>query len=64
MFQDKTILTPAEAAEYLAVGRSKIYEIFRSEGFPVLTLGKLKRVSKSALEEWVKNESNRGGNNQ
>ncbi len=60
MFDEKTILTPAEVAEYLGIGRSKCYELFRAEGFPVLTLGKLKRVSKIALEEWVKSQSIRG----
>lgn len=62
MFQDKTILAPAEVAEYLGIGRSKCYELFRAEGFPVLTLGKLKRVSKIALEEWVKSQSMKGEN--
>ena len=46
---EKSILTPHETAEYLGIGMSKCYELLRSKNFPVLTLGKLKRVSKIAF---------------
>ena len=50
---DKSILTPHETAAYLGIGMSKCYELLRSKNFPVLTIGKLKRVSKVALDEWI-----------
>lgn len=50
---EKSILTPQETATYLGIGMSKCYDLLRSKDFPVLTLGKLKRVSKVALDEWI-----------
>ena len=59
---EKSILTPQETAEYLGIGMSKCYELLRSKDFPVLTLGKLKRVSKVALDEWIsKHTQEKGG---
>ena len=53
MFEEKSILTPRDVMAYLGIGRSKCYELFRSKNFPVLTLGKLKRVLKSELDAYL-----------
>lgn len=58
---EKTILNPKEVAEYLGIGRSKCYELLRSNGFPVLKLGRLKRVSQSALADWISKHTQEKG---
>lgn len=59
---EKTTLTPNDVAEYLCIGRSKCYELFRSKNFPALRLGKIMRVTKTALDNWIQNNSIAGGN--
>lgn len=58
---DKSIMTPLEVASYLGIGKTKVYELLRADGFPVLTLGKLKRVVKSELDAYLKSKSYNGG---
>ena len=59
---EKVILTPKEAAEYLGVSKNTMYNMLRSEGFPVLTLGKkLKKILKSELDAYLQRKSREGG---
>ena len=59
---EKFVLTPMEAAEMLGVGRNKIYELLRSDSFPVLNIGRLKRVPRQELQEWITQNCNKGDN--
>lgn len=63
MHKNKEILTPKEVGEILGIGKAKLYALLRSENFPVLTLGKLKRVSRVELENWIRNNSYKKGDN-
>lgn len=59
---EKVILNPKEAAAYLGISKSVMYDLFRSDGFPVLTLGKkLKKVLKSELDAYLQKKSHEGG---
>lgn len=44
------ILTVAEAAQVLRIGRNQAYELIRQGELPALRLGRTIRVSKAALE--------------
>ena len=56
----KLTLSVPEAAETLGVSRSKMYQLVKSEGFPVLLVGKRILVSIKGLEEWVQEQSKKG----
>lgn len=43
----------SEAAEALGIGKQRMYELTFVEGFPVLRLGKIKRIPVDQLHEWV-----------
>lgn len=60
MTEEKKVLTPKEVAEYLGIGLAKAYALFRSKGFPALRLGKIMRVTKTALDNWIQNNSTGG----
>jgi excisionase family DNA binding protein len=47
------LLTPAEAAELLAVRPSWIYEAVRAGALPCLRIGRHIRFTRSMLEEWL-----------
>jgi len=60
--ENDTIFKPMEVAAILGVGRNTIYSILRRPDFPVLKIGRLKRVSQSALDEWInKHTQSKGG---
>lgn len=50
---EKILLTPRDVAKFLGVSRNKAYELFRRPDFPTLKLGKLLRVTREALEQWI-----------
>lgn len=47
------LLRPEEAAQYLGIGRTKIYELIRSGALRSVRIGALRRVPASALTEFV-----------
>jgi len=51
------VLTVAEVAKRLKIGRNKVYELFNQRDFPSFKLGKNLRVSEPAFEEWLLNQS-------
>jgi excisionase family DNA binding protein len=50
---DTPLLTPAEAAELLAVRPSWIYEAVRSGTLPCLRIGRHIRFTRTMLEDWL-----------
>lgn len=50
---DKILLTPEEAAERLSITRSRLYDLLRSRELVSVKLGKVRRISVSALERYV-----------
>lgn len=47
------LLTPEVAAERLACGRTKIYELLRSGELESVKVGRLRRIPAEALAEYV-----------
>jgi prophage regulatory protein len=47
------LITVEEAAQMLSIGRTKLYDLIRYEGFPVVRFGKMVRVRPSELQEWL-----------
>ena len=50
---DTPLLTPAEAAQLLAVKPSWIYEAVRSGALPCLRIGRHIRFTRTMLEDWL-----------
>ena len=50
---DKLLLRPAEAAEAIGIGRSKVYELLASGELPSIRVGSSIRVPADGLREWV-----------
>jgi excisionase family DNA binding protein len=53
---DQRLLTPAQAADLLAVKTSWIYEAVRTHRLPCLRLGKHIRFTRDMLETWLERQ--------
>jgi len=51
---DRALLKPAEVAQILGIGRSKVYELLACGELPSIRIGRCIRVPKSSLEDWIK----------
>lgn len=47
------LLTPEVAAERLACGRTKVYELIRSGDLESVKVGRLRRIPEDALDAYV-----------
>ncbi len=55
---EPALLSVDEAAAFLGIGRSKAYELARSDELPgIVRVGRSLRVSRRRLEEWIERES-------
>jgi excisionase family DNA binding protein len=50
---DKALQTLPEAAAYLSISRSSIYQMLNRGDLPTVRIGRAVRIPTSALEEWV-----------
>jgi excisionase family DNA binding protein len=50
---DRLLVTPEDAAEFLAVGRTKIYELLRTGALESVRIGAARRIPASALTAYV-----------
>jgi excisionase family DNA binding protein len=50
---DRVLLTPAEAARSLGIGRTKVYELMASGALASVQIGRCRRVPREALAELV-----------
>lgn len=50
---DPLMIKPAEAAELLGIGRTKVYELIRANLLPSRRVGKSIRVPVAQLKAWV-----------
>lgn len=48
-----TLLTVAQVATALHLGRTKVYELIWKEGLPVIHFGRAVRISPQALRTWL-----------
>lgn len=51
---ERLLLKPAEAANAIGVGRSKMYSLIASKEVPSVRIGGCVRVPLEALREWVR----------
>lgn len=49
----ETLLTSAEAADRLAISRSRIYELMAGGAVRFVKIGKLRRIPSSAVTEFI-----------
>ena len=49
----KLLLTPVEAAEQLAVSRTKVYELMAAGSLRSIHIGRLRRVPVDALRDFI-----------
>lgn len=50
--ENKMLLTPTEARQLLGVGRTEIYNLCRSKGFPSFKIGSKYYINKDKLQSW------------
>ena len=59
----KLTYTVVEAAAALGVSKTTMYQLIRTEGFPVAMIGKRSLIPIKALERWVEEIAQRGWRN-
>jgi excisionase family DNA binding protein len=47
------LLKPMEVAELLGLSRSKVFEMLAAEDLPVVRFGRVVRVPRVQLDEWI-----------
>lgn len=47
------LLTIPEVAKRLSIGRSKVYELIKHNGLPIVLVGHSMRVSEPSLQKWI-----------
>ena len=57
---EKLLLRPAEAADLLALGKSKVYQLLSNGTLPSLRIGKSIRVPLDALRQWARAQAAAG----
>lgn len=51
------VLTAQDIASIMRISIAKAYDMMEWNGFPLIRVGRNKRVSKEAFFEWIKNAS-------
>jgi excisionase family DNA binding protein len=54
--QQESLMDVLEAARYLNIGRSKLYEMAKAQMLPYLRVGTSLRFDRAALDEWIRRE--------
>ena len=54
----ETLLTVADVARRLAVGRTTVYELISHGGLRTIKIGRARRIPESALENWIAQQLN------
>jgi excisionase family DNA binding protein len=58
---DRELLTVEEAQHVLGIGRSKAYEMIRRGELPALRMGRLVRIPRRALRQWIEEHTEGSG---
>lgn len=59
--RDGELLRVEEVQSVLGIGRSKVYEMIRRDELPTLRIGRLIRVPRWALAEWIELQTRSAG---
>jgi excisionase family DNA binding protein len=54
---ERLMLSIDQTAEILGISISLMYQLSRTDGFPVTKIGRRSLISKKALEEWIDKKS-------
>ena len=54
MAETKDVMSIKELAEYLGIGKSKIYNLIRLNKIPASKIGRQYKFSKDVINEWLK----------
>ena len=57
---EKLTYSVQEAAEVVGISTSRMYQLVKTTGFPVVQIGRRLRVSKNGLERWVEEQATKG----
>ena len=58
---DPMILTAEEVAEILRTSKWKAYQLMDESDFPLVRIGKLKRVGRDTFFDWIERKYTTGG---
>lgn len=53
MSGEKILISPNEARQLLGIGRTEIYKLCKTKGFPSFKLGSKIYINKEKLQEWA-----------
>lgn len=56
---ERMLLKPAEAAEALGIGRTKLYSLLKAGVLPSVKVGASLRVPVQGLKAWTEDQTNR-----
>lgn len=51
--QPATLMSVAQVAIFLDLSKSKVYQLIREEGLPVIAFGRALRISFESLQVWL-----------
>ena len=54
MAETKDVMSIIELAEYLGIGKSKIYNLIRQNKIPASKIGRQYRFSRDVIDNWLK----------
>ena len=54
---EKLLLRPAEAAQMLGIGRTKVYELLAAGELPSIKIGACVRVPIDGLRQWIQDQT-------
>ena len=54
---ERLTMTIPEAAQVLGISKSRMYTLARSEGFPLISVGRRQLISRKGLERWVEKQT-------
>lgn len=52
------VMTADHVSEILTISKWSAYELMETKGFPLVRIGRLKRVQREAFFDWLKNQTN------
>ena len=58
---EKLLLTPAQVAELLGIGRTTAYDLVKRGAFPSVLVGSSVRIPAEAVRRWVDEQSTAPG---
>ena len=60
---EKLTYSVPEAAEALGISKTNMYQLIKTEGFPVVVIGGRRLIPVKALERWVEEMAQKGWRN-